>query len=158
MEAGSKISFKNSARAFIVTRWRSPGGSRVLRDVSEQSSAHEQYQVLSGFTAAHGARRRKPRHRQSDEYTRRARAFLLFLHDGVADMLESNPSMKVGLAPAGESADGIGELRVFVSDDTGTYTFHPDVSAQELVTISPSSRCVRARSSQQQQNGIYYLS
>ena len=78
------------------------------------------------------------------EYALRARAFLQFLHDGVADMLESNPSMKVELAPADGADNGIGELRVFVSDEVGTYTFQPDVASQEFVMISPSSGCVRA--------------
>jgi hypothetical protein len=82
------------------------------------------------------------------EYTVRARQFLEFLRKGVADMLESNPSMKVELLPPakGDGGNGsIGELRVFVSDDVGTYTFQADVPAQELVMISPQTGCVHVQ-------------
>ena len=77
------------------------------------------------------------------EYTTRAQKFLQFLRDGVADMQESNPGIVLDLVPAEGASNGIGELSVFVSDEVGTYTFQPDVDAQEMVMISPVSGCVR---------------
>ena len=52
-------------------------------------------------------------------------------------MQDSNPDLKLEIVPGTDGDPN--ELQVNVSDEVGFYTFVPDVDAQELVMISPSS-------------------
>ena len=53
-------------------------------------------------------------------------------------MQDSNPDLKLELTSP-ENADEAGELRVFVNEEVGWYTFQPDLESEEVVMISPKS-------------------
>ena len=77
----------------------------------------------------------------STEFSERSQEFLQFLHNGVADMTESNPEMELELVRKDET---ITEFKVFVNDEVGTYVFQAEPDTSEIVMISPRTGFVIA--------------
>jgi len=115
------IAFSSRAAHSLLPR-QVPGFSR-----SRIIAAVPQFQWRSLSAAA-----------DSPTFVSQSQEFLHFLNKGIADMQDSNPDLKLELTSP-ENADEAGELRVFVNEEIGWYTFQPDLESEEVVMISPKS-------------------